>query len=734
MRVNIGLWNANGLQSSSIDDVLQHCHSLDILFITETWLLPPSRLPTTWQQHHNYGTPVTGNFRGSHGITTLISPSCTLNITPLPTANKFIMSFRVASTTIIACYFPPSLPDEEVLHMLDSIPLRLDTIICGDFNARMGDRIGDTATNTRGRLLTTWLEDHDMLIWNVDLAYATPTFTTFRNGRTNQSVIDLIISNHRPDSRSMTIHSDLSLGSDHRLIFASCDLPTIVTAPTASPTRRMWNLSRLQESDCCDLYESLFSTTSQDLRDRLHDIVHHPPDTQPDIDQLAEDLNELVYAALSHSVGDRSPRPKHWKWFWSPSLAASAAYRDNCYRQWRRAQGLSKVDWWQRHRDAHIAFRRDIKAARRQAYRAFCEALARDFGRATSKIKTIRRRRQQNHTFVHPDGALAAANTMAQHLATVCNGSILPEERPQPPPACALPHDTQTCPFDVTTVSEAICRLPNRKAPGSDHLRAEMLKPIVVPLSHILSSLFQICWQWSYVPPNWRHAQVCPIFKKGDPSLASNYRPISLTSLLRRAMEYCLAPALALHSPTIDLAQGGFRPQRSALDQALCLHELMHLHRQSHHRPPVVAFLDIKAAYDTVDRNVIWAALAETSTPPALLSLLRHLFDDVTTAVVLANHLSSANSPATGVLQGSVLSPHLYSIYINGLPSFLRNAVTPLTTSVGYPRHPLIHFLFADDVALIGTLPEVQRMLDLAGQHSFQLGYRWSPTKCAVLE
>jgi hypothetical protein len=49
----------------------------------------------------------------------------------------------------------------------------------------------------------------------------------------------------------------------------------------------------------------------------------------------------------------------------------------------------------------------------------------------------------------------------------------------------------------------------------------------------------------------------------------------------------------------------------------------------------VVAFLDIKAAYDTVDRNVIWAALAATSTPPALLSLLRHLFDDVTTAVLL---------------------------------------------------------------------------------------------------
>lgn len=58
MNPTIGLWNANGLQATAIDDVLQHCHSFDLLFITETWLLPPVRLPTTWTQYHNYGRPV----------------------------------------------------------------------------------------------------------------------------------------------------------------------------------------------------------------------------------------------------------------------------------------------------------------------------------------------------------------------------------------------------------------------------------------------------------------------------------------------------------------------------------------------------------------------------------------------------------------------------------------------------------------------------------------------------
>jgi hypothetical protein len=41
--------------------------------------------------------------------------------------------------------------------------------------------------------------------------------------------------------------------------------------------------------------------------------------------------------------------------------------------------------------------------------------------------------------------------------------------------------------------------------------------------------------------------------------------------------------------------------------------------------------------------------------------------------------------------------------------------------------------LFADDVAIFGTAGEVQTMLDVGGAHSLRLGYRWSPTKCAIL-
>ncbi|KAG1046605.1 hypothetical protein G6F43_010916 [Rhizopus delemar] len=144
--------------------------------------------------------------------------------------------------------------------------------------------------------------------------------------------------------------------------------------------------------------------------------------------------------------------------------------------------------------------------------------------------------------------------------------------------------------------------------------------------------------------------------------------------------------------------------------------------------------MDIKSAYDTVDRGYIWRTL-QPYLDTALLDLLKNLFNEVQIEVILGNAKSSRFSPKAGVLQGSILSPFLYSIYTNQLPSLLHDHPLPheaekdpmdFALSVNY-------LLYADDVVLVASSAQLPAILQKCEEHSYQVGYRWNPAKCMIL-
>ena len=645
----------------------------------------------------------------------------------------------------------------------------------------MGELVGDAREGTRTRALQAWISTYDLNLWNAELAFGKPTF----RGSQGSSIIDFFLSRRAQfQDPHMCIRDDLSLSSDHHLCELSFVHVNIPRLPAATAGRRTWKLQRLSDPDVCSLYIQRFTEETGPLLGEIQQTQVDDPSSRPAvIEDFARRLNEAIYKALDDSVTRSQSRPKSWKWFWTAELQQLADRRQLLYQRWRRCgPNLERINACRLYSEACARLSQAVRAARRHSWRQFCTKMqGADPTELISVFKRMRANRRSNVTLSSPDGPLDSANRMIAHLGTVFGGPDTLRTSPR-----VTSYHRGPPPFTLESVRIAIRHSPNRKAPGIDHIRAEMLKPIEQVLGRILYGLFSLCWAWSWTPVQWRTAQVVPIYKqKGSAEDPASYRPISLTSVFRKLLERCLVPELLRTMPQLDIAQGEFRASRGTLDQALCLHELMAQYR-SRAQHLTVVFLDIKAAYDSVDRTVIWDSL-KNFVPQPLLALLEHMFDDVSVSVILQNVASRSLSPRHGVLQGSILSPFLYSVYIDSLPRFLRSisyrpqfvripsfpnsrsfnlsARNPLSYQFASPSttagtlladlqtpHPVWDIrtgrdpsgtkaawapvnclLYADDVAIVGDAADVLRLLAGAEAHSHILGYRWSPSKCEVL-
>ena len=118
--------------------------------------------------------------------------------------------------------------------------------------------------------------------------------------------------------------------------------------------------------------------------------------------------------------------------------------------------------------------------------------------------------------------------------------------------------------------------LNHHKAAGPDQIKPLVLQRLRDVIAPFLQVIFQRSLDTERVPKDWSTVFVCPLFKKGDTSLASNYRPISLTSILCKVLEHIVATNVVSHIDKNNLLydlQHGFRSKRSCETQLVTLIE-----------------------------------------------------------------------------------------------------------------------------------------------------------------
>ncbi|KAG1144860.1 hypothetical protein G6F37_005919 [Rhizopus arrhizus] len=269
-------------RKQAISPILHLAQSPSVLLITDTWILPPNKYPTHWKQFHTYSIKAQPlATKGHQGISLLINPTCSYHVHHLPNDNtsvsQYKLSFIIADTLVHCVYLPPSLNNQVVSQVLDSLPRTAPdvkyTILCGDFNARMGSYTGDSSTNPRGNMIYGWLQEHNFILWNQRLAYGKPTFITHQGS----SIIDFFMSDTELCNPSLTIWEDLSLDSAHKMISFSFH-PSILPEIHSQQPRITWRLTKLQEAKTRDQYIQSFQNVANNISISIENNNQQPQD------------------------------------------------------------------------------------------------------------------------------------------------------------------------------------------------------------------------------------------------------------------------------------------------------------------------------------------------------------------------------------------------------------------------------------------------------------------------
>lgn len=233
--------------------------------------------------------------------------------------------------------------------------------------------------------------------------------------------------------------------------------------------------------------------------------------------------------------------------------------------------------------------------------------------------------------------------------------------------------------FELTSIElEDIMNITKsfkNKYGGKNLLSEGVIKDSMVYIAHLYKDIINESFDSGIVPSCWKISTIIPVAKVKNTMKPDELRPINTLPIDEKIMETVVKKQLVNYLDNHNIIipeQSGFRKSHSC-ETALNMVIAEWKEAVADKKVVVSCFLDLKRAFETIDRNELLKIMDKIGIKGKALEWFRSYLSNRKQRTVIGDAVSSVVDVNIGLPQGSVLAPILFIIYINDIKTCLRN-------------------------------------------------------------
>jgi hypothetical protein len=506
------------------------------------------------------------------------------------------------------------------------------------------------------------------------------------------------------------IHDHLNHLSDHCKLSLRLNIAHSAVSDDTKlyplPTRLKWS-----EQSLSDFKEELLNEEAQK---KIQDFLEAPYTSQ-DIDSLVANINEILVTAaetatgkpdIKHIAKNRSKKPKrirHKKWFDLDCKSAKDLLNTLGKKLVRDPKNT-------RLREHFFKFRKEYKGLLKHKARQFKSNLLsametmvdqnpQQYWKLMEELKNINSNGAPT-VGISPED-LIEHYTALLHKPTMSDPVLTESIKTLSSEPFFAEIDFLITKDEITS---KIRSLKSGKAPGLDRISSEMLKASVTTMAPLYTKLFNSIYCHGNYPHSWNTGYIVNIHKGGSVSDPNNYRGITVNSALAKVFGMIINNRLDKYlsdNNTLCPNQIGFRKNARTTDHLFILRTLVDKYVKHGASPLYACFVDFRKAFDSVWRQALLYKLLKYNIRGKMFNIIQDMYRNDSVCLKVDQQRTDFFPCNTGVKQGDVLSPNLFNLFLNDLPSHLSDdsAAPMLGDTV------IDSLLYADDLVILSLSP-----------------------------